>query len=209
MSCFRWCSRFLLVTTLVSAVATAAAQGAEPSAEAATDARSVEQARQLFTEGLHFVEDEDWAQAEDRFRRVLALKSSHVASYNLASALDHLGRLVESSELLRVVLRDPAVDPTTHDAAQQLLNEIEPRIGSLTIRITGDSSDASLSVDDKPLELSAAVQAISVDPGLHHVRVQRASATLVEKEVTVGGDAPLQADVTLELAPRIAPDAAL
>jgi hypothetical protein len=177
--------------------------------EASESGDSVEQARQLFNEGLRFVEDEDWSQAEDRFRRVLALRSSHVASYNLASALVHLGRLVESSELLRVVLRDPAVDANTRDASQQLLTEIEPRIGSLTIRITGDASNASLSVDDKPLELAAAMQAVSVDPGLHHVVLQRDGSAIAQRDVSVGGDAPLQADVTLELAPRIAPETAV
>jgi hypothetical protein len=111
--------------------------------------------------------------------------------------------------LLRVVLRDPAVDSTTRDAAQQLLTEIEPRIGSLTIRVTGDASNTSLSVDDKPLELSAAVQAISVDPGLHRVMLQRDGAIVAQKEVRVGGDASLQADVTLELTPRIAPETAV
>ena len=66
-----------------------------------------------------------------------------------------------------------------------------------------------MSVDDKPLELGAAMQAISVDPGMHHVAVQRDGAMLAEKDVAVGGDAPLQADVTLDLAPRIAPETAL
>jgi hypothetical protein len=202
----RWSRLLLCVMCLWSIATTAFAQGGEAS-ESGGD--SVEQARQLFNEGLRFVEDEDWSQAEDRFRRVLALRSSHVASYNLASALVHLGRLVESSELLRVVLRDPAVDANTRDASQQLLTEIEPRIGSLTIRITGDASNASLSVDDKPLELAAAMQAVSVDPGVHHVVLQRDGAVLAQRNVAVGGDAPLQADVTLELAPRIAPETAV
>lgn len=202
----RWCHRLLCVVCLWSIVTPAFAQ-ANQASETAGD--SVEQARQLFNEGLRFVENEDWSQAEDRFRRVLALRSSHVASYNLASALVHLGRLVESSELLRVVLRDPAVDSNTRDAAQQLLTEIEPRIGSLTIRITGDASNASLSVDDKPLELAAAMQAVSVDPGTHHVVLSRDGTVVAQRDVAVGGEAPLQADVTLELAPRIAPETAV
>ena len=68
------------------------------------------EARALFTEGLDFVEHEDWVQAEDCFRRVLALHSSHVAAYNLGSALVHLSRLVEAAEVLRSILRANDVD---------------------------------------------------------------------------------------------------
>ena len=223
----RFCRSWLVVLTCVLALtANVAAQSDDqaddqaasapvtsPAADASggnqsAESDSVEQARQLFNEGLHFVEVEDWQQAEDRFRRVLALKSSHVAAYNLASALVHLERLVESSELLRVMLRDPSVDPTTHDAAQQLLSEIEPRIGSLTVRVSGDSTGATLLVDDKPLELSAAVQAVSVDPGSHHVTVKRADEVLASQDLVIGGDAPLRADITLELPSRISPKAA-
>jgi hypothetical protein len=176
---------------------------AAPSNEQATD-----QARQLFNEGLGFVEQEDWAQAEDRFRHVLALRSSHVVSYNLASALTHLGRLVESSELLRAIVRDSSADATTHDAATQLLSEIEARIGTLTIRLLGDADGASVSLDDKPLELSGQVQTTAVDPGEHRVVVQRDGVGVAQKSVTVGDPAPLQVEIALELPPRVAPGAA-
>ena len=145
----RW-SCFSLAWVLFGSASSIAAQ---PSAESVREApptdTSVEVARQLFAEGLQFVEAEDWAGAEDRFRRVLSVKSSHVVSYNLASALRHLGRVTESSELLRVILRDATADATTHDAAQQLLSEIEPLIGSLTIRVSGETSGAELALDDQ------------------------------------------------------------
>jgi hypothetical protein len=171
------------------------------------ESSSVDQARQLFAEGLKFVEREDWAQAEDRFRRVLSLKSSHVVAYNLASALVHLGRMVESSELLRAIVRDPTAESGTREAATQLLSEIEPRIGSLTIRVSGDASGASLRVDDKQVELTGSIQTISVDPGEHRVALLRDGSELTAKPALVGGDAPLQVEVLLELNPAPAPEA--
>jgi hypothetical protein len=174
---------------------------------AATDA-AVDQARQLFNEGLDFVEHEDWAQAEDRFRRVLALRSSHVVSYNLASALMHLGRLVESSELLRAIVRDASADATSHEAAKQLLSELEALIGSLTIRISGDTTGAGLTLDDKPIELSGSVLTLSVDPGEHHVTLRRDGGMLDTKTVQIGGSGALQAELVFELPPRVAPEAA-
>jgi tetratricopeptide (TPR) repeat protein len=206
---FLW-SCLSLAWVLLGSAAPLAAQASPESARdahAAEDSADVDKARQLFTEGLSFVEAGDWTQAEDRFRRVLALKSSHVVSYNLASALHHLGRVTEASELLRVILRDPSADAATHDAAQQLLTEIEPLIGSITIRVSGDTSGARLSLDDRPLELSALVQTLSVDPGHHHVVIARADAPDVDRDVTVGGDFPLQADVAIELPARVTPEA--
>jgi hypothetical protein len=182
----------------------AARAHALPPAQAEAD-KSVDEARQLFGEGLEFVEREDWANAEDRFRRVLALRSSHVVTYNLASALMHLGRLVESSELLRAIVHDPAADATTLEAAKQLLTETEPRIGSLTIRVSGDTTGASLRLDDKPIDLTGPVQTLSVDPGEHRVAVMHGATEMAAKPALVGGDAPLQVEVALELPSPVAP----
>lgn len=179
-----------------------AAQAALEGEGAAADART--QARALFAEGLELVEREDWAQAEDRFRRVLELHSSHVAAYNLASALVHLGRLVEAAEVLRSITRAEDVDAQTREAAQQLLRETEPRIGSLTIRITGDMTAVQFTLDDKPLELTARVETISVDPGAHVVSARRGTAQLALRDAIVGGTDSLQVEMLLELPAPIA-----
>lgn len=159
----------------------------------------------LFNEGLQFVEREDWVQAEARFRSVLMLKSSQVVAYNLASALTHLARYMEAAELLRAIVRDATVEPSTHDAAQQLLTETEQRIGILTLRVVGDAQRAHAQLDGNALELSEQMLTISVDPGEHHVSVERDGVVLASETVHVGGDSPLQTEVTLTLPPRIAP----
>ncbi len=171
--------------------------GAQP-VSAGSDA-SVEQARQLFTEGLEFVEADDWVQAEERFRRVLALRSSHVVAYNLASALLNLGHPVEAAELLRSILRAADVDAATRDAAQQLLLATEPQIGTLTIRVSGDMTGVRFALDDKPLEVSAQVHTISVDPGEHSLTAHREGTPLAFERVVIGGGAPLQVEVAVEL----------
>lgn len=129
---------------------------------------------------------------------MLAVKSSAVVSYNLASALARLGRLIESAELLRVVVRDPEVDATTRDPAQQLLAEIEARIGSITVRVQGDATGATLRLDDRDLGPEL-VQTISVDPGEHVVAALRRGKTLASQHVRIGGEDPLKAEVMLDL----------
>lgn len=179
---------------------------AAPSTEAAAEeAARLDDARRLFEEGLAHVEASEWMLAEQSFRRVLAIRSSPVVAYNLASALAQLGRLLESAELLRVVVRDASVDAATRDPAQQLLAAIEPRIGSLTVRVQGDTQGVTLHLDDRMLGQGELVQAISVDPGPHHVFAERDGKRVASEEVNVGGDAPLKAEVTFDLREKTPP----
>ncbi|HMI89720.1 MAG TPA: hypothetical protein VK509_00075, partial [Polyangiales bacterium] len=149
--------------------ASARAQGSEPhvlpAPDPALEEHQKEQARLLFSEGLQFVERGDWVSAEDRFRGVLVLRASHVVSYNLASALTHLERLKEAAELLRAIVRDSSTEPSTRDAAAQLLAETEQRIGTLTLRVAGDAQGATVRLDGDPLELREQILTLSVDPG--------------------------------------------
>jgi hypothetical protein len=200
---------WLIVVCDVSRASLAHAQGVESSAPtpaaAAEEAARLDDARRLFEEGLAQVEAGEWAQAEQSFRRVLAIRSSPVVAYNLASALAQLGRLLESAELLRVVVRDASVDAATRDPAQQLLASIEPRIGSVTVRVQGDTQGVILRLDDRVLGQGELVQAISVDPGTHLVFAERDGKRVASEEVHIGGDAPLMAEVTFDLREKAPP----
>jgi uncharacterized protein (UPF0147 family) len=179
-------------------------------AVATTDQAAQESAtaRFLFEEGLDFVARKDWRNAEDRFRRVIALRSSHVAAYNLASALDHLARPVEAAELLRAILRDTAAPKDTRTAAEKLLAQVEPRIGTVIVRASGDATDCEVLLDDKAQGAGAFGRALGVEPGEHEVAVRRDGEVIASRTVRVGGGQPLRAEVTIELAPRGAPPAA-
>ena len=73
----------------------------------ATELEQSAAARALFQEGLAFAQEEKFEEAADRFRRAHALRPTPTISYNLAAALSRTGNVVESSELLRHVLRNP------------------------------------------------------------------------------------------------------
>jgi hypothetical protein len=184
----------------VCAVPRAHAQEVAPAASPSADEQAqLDHARKLFEEGLAHVEAGDWVAAEQAFRSVLALRSSPVVAYNLASALARLGRLIESAEMLRAIVRDNTVDAATRDPAQHLLNEIEPQIGSITVRVLGSTDNLVLRLDERTLGAGELIQAISVDPGVHLVLAERAGKALASQEVKVGGAAPLIAEVTLDL----------
>lgn len=189
----------LRATTLAHAQATPPAGAAGAPDASAADASQLDAARKLFEEGLAHVEAGNWVQAEQAFRSVLVMRSSPVVAYNLASALARLGRLIESAELLRAIVRDPTVDAATREPAQHLLSEIEPQIGSVTVRVLGNTENLVLRLDQRTLGAGELVQAISVDPGVHMVAAERAGKLLASEEVNVGGAAPLKTEVTLDL----------
>lgn len=186
-------SALLLGVALSLCALGAQAQHAEPTDE------ELAQAREVFAEALELVEQERWSEAETRFRLVLEVRSSPVVSYNLASTLVHQGRLVDASEVLRGVVRDEEADQDSRDAAHQLLDEIEPRIGSLTVRLAGDTEGAELLIDDRPVEIGGVVQAVSVDPGTHVVALKRRGELVSTEHVEVGGASPLHVEVRMEL----------
>jgi hypothetical protein len=188
------------------AIAPARQPGASETAPAAAPSQGeLERARALFAEGLNFVAQEDWGNAADRFTQVHDIRPSPVVSYNLASALTHLGRLVESSQLLTQVLSDAQADEETRRAAQLLLSKIEPGIGSVTLRVYGNAEGCSFSLDDRPIDVSSGTLTERLDPGVHRVAVVRDGETILNPQVTLGGAFPMQAQLSLEIPAKAAP----
>jgi hypothetical protein len=60
-------------------------------------------------------------------------------------------------------------------------------------------------LDDRPLELSARVHTISVDPGEHALTAHRGQTPLAFERVAIGGGAPLQLELALALPARLEP----
>ena len=87
-----------IANVLVMVLSAAIASGVK------AQANDVALARQLFEQGIAFVDEEDWTQAADRFQRSLELRPSPIVAYNLGSALVELGRLVTREMLLEKVI---------------------------------------------------------------------------------------------------------
>lgn len=171
----------LAAAALAPDVARAQRGGVDPTAAART----------LFTEGVAFADRGRWPEAADRFERALALRPSPQIAFNLAQALSHLGQLVRATELLRGVGRDPTADARVKQAAADLLAQVEPRVGRMTIRVTGDPAGVAISVDDEPFELAMLGVAVPIDPGTHRVVVRHGDETIGARELRVadGGSA--------------------
>lgn len=169
-------------------------------AQQTTGGESTAAARALFEEGLQFVEAQQWAEAVDRFGRVLAIRASAIVSYNYASALVKLERLVEASRALRGVIADPSASSEVVEAARALLEGVEPRIGQLTVRLRGDAARVVVTLDDDPLPEGSIGIAVPVDPGERVVRVTRDGLPIARRVVNVVEGAPLH-NLTIDVVP--------
>jgi hypothetical protein len=165
----------------------------------ASDPQQVAMARALFEEGLRHVDAEQWALAADRFARVLSLRYSPVAAYNLALARARLGSSVLALEGLRELLAKPSLEATVRDAALALQEEQQARVGWMTVRVSGECMNCSVQLDAKQLPPAALNVAVPVDPGSHALSLVRDEQTVASSNLNVAPGARVEGKL---LAPR-------
>lgn len=160
-------------------------------------------ARAVFAEGLAHSDAGRWSEAADCFRRVLAIRWSAAAAHNLGAALAELGRLVEASEQLRLVVRDAEADAEMRAAAQRTLAAIEPQIGKLTIRLVGGRDGVEVLLDGDVLPTAALDGAIRIDPGRHVVLGRWHGTYVAREDIFLGAGAPRAIVLSLDVSPAL------
>ncbi|MGD8863188.1 MAG: tetratricopeptide repeat protein [Myxococcales bacterium] len=200
----------VLVVTLALLIAHAplsvlAQEDAEPSAD------QLELARSLYYDGLERVDAGKWAEAADLFERVLAIRDSAVVSYHLATAYHQLGRDVEARERLYRVLNDVEAAPELRRAAEQLLPDVEAKIGRLTVELRGDQRDIEVFINGQQAALVALDVPVPVDEGEVKVSVKREGEEVAfgSAEVVGGEGEPAVIELELPPAPESEPVAAV
>ena len=142
-------------------------------------------ARALFAEGVELTHAERWEEAVERFRQVLEVRSTPQVQYNLALALEGAGELSEAAALLRTIQDSRELDRRTRRDVQRLLESIGPRLGQLTVRITGDEAGVRVLVDGDEMPLDRIGQPLASDPGEHRVVMERRGRVVASQTVTV------------------------
>jgi len=173
---------------------------------AVAQTREVALARQLFDEGVGLVDQGEWEQAADRFQRSLDLRPSPIVAYNLGSALVELGRLVEASEAYRITILDETSSEQVSRAARTALQEMEPRIGRLTLELTGDTEGVEVFIDDRPLPPQAIGVAAPIDPGTRRIHATRSGVDVAEIEIEIANGAREEASLDIPERPADEPD---
>ena len=145
-------------------------------------------ARSLFDEGVAALDAGRLEEAEDRFRRSLAIRSATSVRFNLALVLEQRGRIVESVELLRRAAADDDAPDEIRADARSRAAAIERRVAHVRIELDHPEG-VEILLDDRALDAVALGVRIPVDPGRHQLRVTRGGETLLDRTLilTDGG----------------------
>jgi hypothetical protein len=183
------------VSSLAAAQSGDAATSRDAVMTRAADPQQVAMARALFEDGLRHVDREEWALAADRFGRVLELRYSAVAAYNLALARARLGSSVRALEGLRELLAQPNLESSVRDAALALQKEQNAYVGWVTVRVRGECSQCGVQLDDQPLPDATLGVAVPVDPGHHALALMRNDAPVARSSLSVARGARVEANL--------------
>lgn len=193
--CHRWLDAIVIVILL----------GVIPRVVHAQSEADRATARNLAAEGHTALRTQDCVTAEDRFRRADALVHAPTLVVEHARALICLGRFVEAQERLGLVMREgvsenaPWVWKKALQDAEKLVDEVKPKVGWLTINVTGPREPVVL-VDGVPVPVVALGVRRATDPGNRTISAGAPGFGTKEVAVTMpeGGDRAVTIDLVAE-----------
>ena len=175
----------------------------------AEDASAAETAaaRTLAVDGLKLAQAGNCAEAVLKLERAEKLYHSPVVASRLGECDITLGKLVEGTEILRKVLREPQpAEPTPAltkalDRAQRVLEQAKPRIAGITIKVAS-VQDMSVKVDGNAVPSALVDTEIPTDPGEHSVEVAAPGFLKSSTHVSVSEGEKKNVTVTLSRDPN-------
>jgi len=161
----------------------------------------------LYQEGVTLSDAGRWAEAVQRFRQVVAIRSAPPALFSLAQAEEHTGELATAERTYERALTDAraAGTPDVADAAKRALSSIEPRVPRLVVKLSAPVSGASAKVDGSTVVIGEPVR---VDPGDRHVWVSAPGKIPYETSVRLSAGQSMTVTATLRTDPSGPPPVA-
>lgn len=177
--------------------------GAAPLARA--QVATGELARQLVTEGIEAAKEKNWVEARDRFERAYAIQPLPLTLFNLATAQEKTGLLVEADRSYRIFLRETSEGQ--HDAfraaAADRRASLEARIAFLRIEARNLAATDVLRVGDQEMAHAVLGRPLPANPGQVRVTVARDGELIARRTVMLEEGASQQ--VTLQLPAFVPP----
>lgn len=170
-------------------------------------------ARDLFKEGDALQRSGKLAEALDKFQRAQAVFDAPTNLLRIAECEAALGRLVESAEAFRAVLRaqlppgSPPAFQAAVDQARAELAQVEPRVPKLVVEVqvqAGKVEKLQLQIDGQNVAAALVGASLPLDPGTHKVSVGAPGYATVEQQVTLKEQESKTASLTLRPAPASA-----
>lgn len=182
-----------------------------PTLAHAEDASAAETAaaRSLAVDGLKLAQAGNCSDAAPKLERAEKLYHSPVVASRLGECLINLGRLVEGTEILRKVLREPqSGEPTPAlskalERAQRALDAAKPRIAGLTVKVAA-VQDMTVKIDGNAVPAALVDTEIPTDPGEHALDVSAPGFLRSNTRVSVTEGEKKSVTVTLSRDPNAA-----
>lgn len=169
-------------------------------------------ARDLFKEGDALQRSGKIVEALDKFQRAQAVFDAPTNLVRIAECEAALGRLVESSEAYRSVLRVqlPAGSPPAFqaavDQARAELAQVEPRVPRLVIEVQpAKIQGIELQIDGQNVPAALVGASMPLDPGSHRVLVSAPGYASAEQQVVLKEQEAKTLSLTLKAAPGAPP----
>jgi hypothetical protein len=178
----------------------------------AEDASATETAaaRALAVDGLKLAQANNCSEAVPKLERAEKLYHSAVVASRLGECYVSVGRLVEGTEILRKVLREPqpadAPPALTKalDRAQRTLDAAKPRIAGLTIKIAA-VQDMRVKLDGNIVPSALLESEVPTDPGEHNIEATAPGFLRSATRLSVGEGEKRSVSLTLSRDPNAAP----
>jgi hypothetical protein len=178
--------RLTLAATAMAALLAAPSAGAQPSAA------DRETARSMMQEGRDLREKGDLKGALQRFKAADDIMHVPTTSLEVARTQVSLGLLVEALDTIANIHKvppaadEPAPFKDARNKADDLDSQVEGKVPSITITVTGaaEGDSAAISIDGVSVPAGALGVPRKIDPG-HHVVTAKAAAGEATEEIDV------------------------
>ncbi|MEP7050158.1 MAG: hypothetical protein ABJB12_07390 [Pseudomonadota bacterium] len=166
-------------------------------------------ARTLAVDGLRLAQAGKCEDAIPKLERAEKLHHSAIVLSRLGECEVSQGKLVEGTEMLRKVLREPLpANPSSalskaYEHAQTTLDSAKPRIAGLTISVAGSAgADLHLTVDGQVVASSLLDSELPADPGDHVVEASAPGFLKATGRVTLSAADKKTLSLRLEVDPN-------
>lgn len=163
-----------------------------PSADAQVNDAQRAAARDLFKQGDELQRASRFAEALDKFQRAQQVFSAPTNQLRIAECEAALGRLVESTEAFRSVMRTPLAPGSPQafqvaiDQAKVELEQVEPRVPRLVVQVQPSNPPSmQLQLDGQSVSSALVGEPIPLDPGSHRIAVVAAGYAGAEQSIVL------------------------
>jgi hypothetical protein len=134
---------------------------------------SEEVARRLISEGVEAARSRDWITARDRFQRAYEIQPLPLTLYNLGTAQEKTGLLVEADRAYRIFLKETVAGELDRfrQAAIEARTGLRARIAYLVLKSPNLAPGDVVRVDQRELARAVLGEALPSNPGTYTLTV--------------------------------------